>query len=135
MRTTEFVECVLKDIAQMTPQIGFMSPMQRPLHAFQFENIDSNHLSPPSASNINMSCRLSLFRNISTKRSSCDGERNHAGFSRLYLSYPTNKHHSSSMNEDRRLMKDSFSMKDLHRIGLIYLQWNRTFLPNEEEKF
>ena len=39
-----------------------------------------------------------------------------------------------SHHEDRRLMKDSFSIKDLHRIGLIDFQWNRPFISNEEEK-
>jgi hypothetical protein len=69
-----------------------------------------------------MSCRLSRFRNISTKRSSCDGERNQRGSSRLYSISLTNTHHSSSMNEDSRsialtqgrsLSMNRFRAKDL----------------------
>lgn len=38
--TTEFVECVLKEIVRMTPQIGFNYQMQQPSQVFRFTNID-----------------------------------------------------------------------------------------------
>ncbi|CAF1384960.1 unnamed protein product [Adineta steineri] len=38
--TTEFIECVLKEIVQMTPPIGFDYQMQRPTQGFQYRDID-----------------------------------------------------------------------------------------------
>ena len=38
--TTQFVECVLKEIVKLTPDIGFHYEMQKPDLGFRYKNID-----------------------------------------------------------------------------------------------
>jgi hypothetical protein len=38
--TSQFMECVLKEIIRLTPAIGFNYEMQKPSEAFRFKNID-----------------------------------------------------------------------------------------------
>jgi hypothetical protein len=38
--TTEFIECVLKEIVKLTPSISFNYEMQKPSLAFRFKEID-----------------------------------------------------------------------------------------------
>ena len=38
--TTEFIECVLKEIVKLTPSIGFNYEMQKPSLEFRFKGID-----------------------------------------------------------------------------------------------
>ncbi len=38
--TTQFIQCVLNEIVQMTPQTGFDYQMQRPSEKFRYKDID-----------------------------------------------------------------------------------------------
>jgi len=38
--TTQFIECVLNEIVQMTPSVGFNYEMQKPSVTFRYKDVD-----------------------------------------------------------------------------------------------